>query len=57
MEIQLNRAIGSERAMNENALMLEQKNISLEEEIARLQQQGVDFEKLAREATNAVTII
>ena len=33
MEIQLNRAIGSERAMNENALMLEQKNISLEEEI------------------------
>ena len=32
-------------------VVLEQKNISLEEEIARLQQQGVrDFEKLAREA-------
>ena len=51
MEIQLNKAVGSERAMNENALVLEQKNIFLEEEIARLQQQGVrDFEKLAREA-------
>ena len=46
----MNKAVGSERAMNENALVLEQKNIFLEEEIARLQQQGVrDFEKLARE--------
>ena len=51
LEIQLTQAVGNERILNENARAMEDRNIQLQNEVARLKESGSRaYEELARES-------
>ena len=51
LEIQLTQAVGNERILNENIRAMEDRNIQLQNEVARLKESGSRaYEELARES-------